>query len=400
VGKCVTRKMEIERVKKEYEELLEKLSDPELISDWPTSTKVFNPEASDRRATAGKEKVDELRSSSRFANARVFEELLKRKRFIEQIIEKEKELKELKDKIEENKSIISAREDVELISLAETEIAQFQDREKILVKELKKSLVALESQPVQPCAKAVIVEIRAGTGGEEAALFAANLFKMYSKYGQSLGCRQKVLESRPTGLGGLKEIIFELSNGDVFSKMKYEAGVHRVQRIPQTEKVGRIHTSTASVAVLPKPKKTEIKIRPEDLRIDFYRASGPGGQYVNKRETAVRITHLSTGLVVTSQTERNQLQNKENAMAILEAKLLARKEEEELQKIGGKRKAQIGWAKRAEKIRTYNFPQDRVTDHRIEKSFHDIEGIINGKLKPIIQALQKKRVKQNSQFLF
>ena len=171
--------------------------------------------------------------------------------------------------------------------------------------------------------------------------------------------------------------------------MKYEAGVHRVQRIPITEKGGRIHTSTVTVAVLPKPKKTQIKIKPDDLKIDFYRASGPGGQYVNRRETAVRITHLPTGIVVTSQTERNQLQNKENAMSILGARILEKKETEEMNKVSNERKAQIGWAQRAEKIRTYNFPQDRITDHRIKKTFHNIEGIMNGKLDLIIKVLSK-----------
>lgn len=235
----------------------------------------------------------------------------------------------------------------------------------------------------------IIVEIRAGAGGQESALFAADLFKMYSKYAAFQGWKQKILDSHPTEVSGFKEIIFELSNSDVFSKLKYEGGVHRVQRIPKTEKSGRIHTSTATVAVLPKPKVTEIKIKPDEIKIDFYRSSGPGGQYVNKRETAVRITHLSTGLVVTSQTERNQLQNKENALSILAARLLDKKEQEQLIKMGGERKAQIGWAQRAEKIRTYNFPQDRVTDHRIKKSWHNIEKIMEGKLDSIIKALQK-----------
>ncbi|PIQ06995.1 MAG: peptide chain release factor 1, partial [Candidatus Nealsonbacteria bacterium CG18_big_fil_WC_8_21_14_2_50_37_10] len=230
--------------------------------------------------------------------------------------------------------------------------------------------------------------IRAGTGGEEASLFAGDLFRMYSKYGESCGWQQKTLDSHPSELRGFKEIIFELKDGNVFSKMKYEGGVHRVQRIPETEKGGRIHTSTASVAVLLKPKKTEIKINPQDLKIDFYGSSGPGGQYVQKRHTAVRITHLPTGIIVTSQTERNQLENKENAMAILEAKLLERKETAELEKLGEERRSQIKWAKRAEKIRTYNFPQDRVTDHRIKKSWHNIEDIMAGRLESIIKALQ------------
>jgi len=236
----------------------------------------------------------------------------------------------------------------------------------------------------------IIVEIRAGTGGEEAALFAKDLFRMYSKYAVSSGWQQKILDSKPTELGGLKEITFEVSGSNVFSKMKYEGGVHRVQRIPQTEKKGRIHTSTATVAILPKPKKAQIQIKPEEMRIDFFRASGPGGQYVNKRETAVRITHLPTGLVVTSQTERSQYQNKENALAILEAKLLEKKEEKDLEKLGQERKTQIKWAKRSEKIRTYNFPQNRITDHRAKKSWHNLEDIVEGKLGTIIKALTKK----------
>ncbi len=197
------------------------------------------------------------------------------------------------------------------------------------------------------------------------------------------------MNSHHIGVGGYKEIIFEFKNGHVFSKMKYEGGVHRVQRIPETEKSGRIHTSTASVAVLAKPKSSKTAIKPDELRVDYFRASGPGGQYVNKRETAVRITHLPSGIVVSCQTERNQLQNKESAMSILEAKILEKKEAEEAERIGGKRKAQIGWAMRAEKIRTYNFPQDRVTDHRIKKSFYNISGILAGDLDPIVEALKK-----------
>jgi len=352
----------IESIKKEYDELLNQLGNPELVSNWEK-----------------------------------YEELSKRKGVLEKIIEKEREIQETKKRIEENKIIILAKEDQELISLAETEINQLREKEKTLEKELGSLLQeGKERKADNPSAanpSAVIVEIRAGTGGEEAALFAGNLFKMYTKYGQSQGWKQRVLDSHPSELSGFKEIIFELKSagagrGDVFSKMKYEAGVHRVQRIPETEKSGRIHTSTTSVAVLIKPKKAEIKIRPDDLRVDFYGASGPGGQYVQKRHTAVRITHLPTGIIVASQTERNQLQNKENAMAILEAKLLEKKQKEEELKISGKRRTQIGGAKRAEKIRTYNFPQDRVTDHRIKKSWHNIQEIMDGNLEPIIKSLQ------------
>lgn len=235
----------------------------------------------------------------------------------------------------------------------------------------------------------VIVEIRAGTGGAESALFASNLFRMYSKYAASRGWSQKILESKPTEIGGFKEIIFEFSGRNAFSEIKNEGGVHRVQRIPKTEKKGRVHTSTTTVAVLAKPKKATIQIKPEDLRIDFYRASGPGGQYVNKRETAVRIIHLPTGLMASSQTQRSQAQNKENALAILEAKVSEEKERKDLESLGKTRKAQIKWAKRSEKIRTYNFPQNRITDHRIKKSWHNLEEIMDGDLKCIIKAFRK-----------
>ena len=249
------------------------------------------------------------------------------------------------------------------------------------------------AQPIQANAlkepEAVIIEIRAGTGGNEAGLFARDLFRIYSKYAQNQNWKQKVLDSNPTEVGGYKEIIFELNGGNVWPRMKQEGGVHRVQRIPKTEKAGRVHTSTATVAVLPKPKGTEVKINPADLRIDFYRSSGPGGQYVNKRETAVRITHIPSGLVVTSQTERNQQENKENALSILSARLLEKKSREEEERLGGNRKAQIGWAMRCEKIRTYNFPQNRITDHRIKKSWHNIDEIMDGNLEAIFKAFKK-----------
>ena len=229
-----------------------------------------------------------------------------------------------------------------------------------------------------------IIEIRPGAGGEEAALFAGDLFNMYSKYAQAKEWAQKILESKKTELNGIKEIIFELKGEGVYSKMRGEGGVHRVQRIPKTEKMGRVHTSTASVAVLLKPKSTEININPNDLRIDIYKSSGAGGQNVNKRETAVRITHIPTNIVVSSQTQRNQLQNKENAMAILQAKLLEKKLSEESNAIGGDRKTQIGSAMRSEKIKTYNFPQNRLTDHRIKKSWHNLEEIMQGKLDKVL----------------
>ena len=238
--------------------------------------------------------------------------------------------------------------------------------------------------------ESVIIEIRAGVGGEEAALFARDLFRMYSRFAQKQGWGIRILDLKESDLGGIKELTFELKGENTYSKMKWEGGVHRVQRIPKTEKSGRIHTSTATVAILRKPKiEDNITINPDDLEIDYYKASGPGGQYVNKRMTAVRIKHLPTGIVVTCQTERSLYQNKEAALEILKAKLLERKEIENLEKLTKERREQIGWAMRAEKIRTYNFPQDRVTDHRIKKNFFDIEEIMDGNLEPILNALEK-----------
>jgi peptide chain release factor 1 len=347
---------DIREIKDEYNDILKQLADPELISDWGKS-----------------------------------DEILKRKNYLEKIINKEKEIKDLEGEIEENKTILKSQEEKELFSLAETEITQLEEKKRILEGEFKALLT--EPQRKGDTIKAVIVEIRAGAGGEEASLFVADLFKMYSKYAALQNWKERILDSRPSSLNGFKEIIFEISGAEVFSKMKTEAGVHRVQRIPATEKSGRIHTSTASVAVLPKPQKGKINISSSDLKIDTYKASGPGGQYVNKRMTAVRVTHLPTGLVITSQTERNLQQNRENALSILEAKLLEKKELETSTKIGQERRSQIGKAQRAEKIRTYNFPQNRVTDHRIKKSFHNMEEIMEGKLEPITEILSKAEAK-------
>lgn len=236
----------------------------------------------------------------------------------------------------------------------------------------------------------VIVEIRAGTGGEEAALFAGVLFEMYKKYAAFQGWQAAVLDYNRTTLGGYKSAVFELSGRNVLQKMEYESGVHRVQRIPETEKSGRVHTSTATVAVLPKAKETDIEIKPDEIEVSFYRSGGPGGQNVNKVSTAVRILHKPSGLVVSSQEERSQARNKERALEILRAKLLDIKRRQEKGAITEERRRQIGSAERAEKIRTYNFPQDRITDHRIKKSWGNIEKILEGNLDPIIEELNKQ----------
>jgi peptide chain release factor 1 len=244
-----------------------------------------------------------------------------------------------------------------------------------------------EAQALSP--DSVIVEIRAGAGGQESALFAADLFRMYSRYAAIKGWKTATLDSQPTELGGFKQITFEINSKEAYPKMQYEGGVHRVQRIPETEKQGRVHTSTASVAVLPKAKKTEMVLNPADLRVEVSKSGGPGGQNVNKRMTAVRIVHIPTGLAVASQTERNLQQNKESAMAILAAKLKEIKDEQEAKNLGDKRRSQIKGAMRSDKIRTYNFPQDRITDHRVKESFHNIESIMEGNMDQITEALKE-----------
>lgn len=241
----------------------------------------------------------------------------------------------------------------------------------------------------------VIMEIRAGTGGEEAALFASELFQMYKRFAEKKKWETEILDESKSDLGGYKEVIFKIKGAKAYKTLQFESGVHRVQRIPKTEKSGRIHTSTASVAILPEAREVDIEINPQDIVLDFSRSGGAGGQNVNKVETAVRITHLPTGITVRSQESRSQQKNRERAMEILRSKLLAIKMQEEEKKISSWRKEQIGTGDRSEKIRTYNFPQDRVTDHRIKKSWHNLESVMTGNIETIIEELSAK-AKTNS----
>ncbi len=237
------------------------------------------------------------------------------------------------------------------------------------------------------------MEIRAGTGGEEAALFAGSLYEMYRKYATTQEWDTELLSTSPSELGGFKEIVFEINGGGAYKKLKQESGVHRVQRIPETEKQGRIHTSTATVAVLPKVEEEKVEIKPQDIKLEFSRSSGAGGQNVNKVETAVRIIHIPTGVVVASQEGRSQQKNRERAMRLLRSRLYEARRSAEEAKVAAERKQQIGTADRSEKIRTYNFPQDRVTDHRINQSFHNIEKIMEGDISQVVEALQSYSTK-------
>lgn len=236
--------------------------------------------------------------------------------------------------------------------------------------------------------KGIILEIRAGAGGDEAGIFAADLYRMYTKYAQSQGWGFSVLNANRTTVGGFKEVIVEINGLGAYEQLKNESGVHRVQRVPKTEKNGRVHTSTASVAVLPKVEATEVKINPQDLQFDVARASGPGGQNVNKRETAIKLTHIPTGIVVISQTERSQSQNREIALEILRARLFEKTRNDQMAQLDQERRAQIGTADRSEKIRTYNYPQNRITDHRINKSWHELETIMDGKMDKIVKVFR------------
>jgi peptide chain release factor 1 len=317
------------------------------------------------------------------SNPKQLQKLARERASIEDVVTKYREYEATSRSLEETKEMLHDRLDEEMKALVKQEIENLESRLENLSQDLKLALLPKDENDE----KDIIMEIRAGTGGDEAGLFAADLFRMYSRYAQAKGWDVDIININESGIGGFKEIIFEIKGEGAFSRLKYERGVHRVQRVPVTEASGRIHTSTATVAVLPEADEVEVDIDPDDLRIDIFHSGGAGGQNVNKVATAVRITHLPTGMVVTCQDERSQLRNKTKALAVLRARLLdieRRKQEEEMVK---QRRSQVGTGERAEKIRTYNFPQDRVTDHRIGLTLHNLERILGGDFDHLIDAL-------------
>ncbi|NLM50059.1 MAG: peptide chain release factor 1 [Clostridiaceae bacterium] len=348
-------------IEEKYEDLSAKISDPAYMADMDTWRKLC------------KEHSD-----------------------LTPIVEKYREYKKAKEAENEAKELLNEKLDKEFREVVEEELEKSREKIEKISEELK--ILLLPKDPNDE--KNVIVEIRGGAGGEEAALFAAELFRMYTMYAESRRWRVEVLSSNETGMGGYKEIIFMIEGQGAYSRLKYESGVHRVQRVPETESGGRIHTSTVTVAVLPEVEEVEVEINPNDLRIDVFRAGGPGGQCVNTTDSAVRITHLPTGLVVSCQDEKSQHKNKDKAMKILRSRLYELMLQEQNEKLAQERKSQVGTGDRSERIRTYNFPQGRVTDHRINLTLYKIDSVLNGDLDEIIDGLithyQSERLKEES----
>ena len=325
----------------------------------------------------------EVSSPDIIADQQKFRSLCKEQADIAPIVEKFREYKAEKERVDEAKQMLEEKLDSDFRELVQSEYDEGREKLASLEKELR--ILLLPKDPNDE--KNVIVEIRGGAGGDEAALFAADLLRMYSMYAESKRWKVEILNMNATGLGGIKEVSFEISGTGAYSRLKYDSGVHRVQRIPTTESGGRIHTSTVTVAVLPTVEEVEVEINPNDLRIDVFRAGGPGGQCVNTTDSAVRITHIPTGLVVSCQDEKSQHKNKEKAMKILRSRLYDLMQEEQNTQIAQQRKSQVGTGDRSERIRTYNFPQGRVSDHRIGLTLHKLDAVLSGELDEIIDAL-------------
>jgi len=347
----------LEELEKKYEELNKNLSDPKIIS-----------------------------------NQSKFQEYAKMHSDISKAVIKYKEYKGIVKEIDENSKLFSEEKDIEFKKLISEELEKLKEKKSNLEKELKVIMFPEDPHDSKNC----IAEIRAGAGGDEAALFAGDLFRMYSRFAENNRWKTDVMSSSPTGIGGFKEIIFSIIGKGVYGKLKYESGVHRVQRVPVTESSGRLHTSTVTVAILPEAEEVEVNINPNDLRIDTFHSTGHGGQSVNTTDSAIRITHIPSGLVVSCQDEKSQFKNKAKALKVLRARLLDKAEREKHEKLALKRKNQVGTGDRSERIRTYNFPQNRITDHRIGLNLHNLEEILEGNLNNLVSTLSEK-LKQSSE---
>ncbi len=339
---------QLEKIEKRYKEIDERMAHPEVATD-----------------------LNQLQS------------LAQERASLDEVVSKYQEYKKSLKELEDVKSMHVTGLDEDMTSLVKQEIETLENRLEELSQDLKLALLPRDPNDE----KDIIMEIRAGAGGNEAALFAADLFRMYSRYAQTRGWETEIISMNESGIGGFKEIIFEIRGKGAFSRLKYERGVHRVQRVPITESSGRIHTSTATVAVLPEAEEVDIEISSDDLKIDIFHSGSAGGQNVNKVATAVRMTHLPTGMVVTCQDERSQLQNKTKAMSVLRARLMDIEQQKQDEQITSDRRSQVGTGERAEKIRTYNFPQDRVSDHRINLNFHNLPRVMDGEIDELIDAV-------------
>src|SRR5438477_4810829 len=337
----------------------------------------------------------EIADPSLFENRKRASDIMREHSSVKQLLAQWDALETAREQLDQNREL-AASSDVEIAAMADDEIPDLQKR----VAELEREFQIALLPPDENENRDAIVEIRAGTGGSEAAIFAADLYRMYNRYAESAGLKVEDLESSSSELGGLKESIFRVSGESVFRKLRYESGVHRVQRVPATEAQGRIHTSTATVAVLPEAEDIDLELKPDDLRIEVSRAGGPGGQGVNTTDSAVQVMHIPTGMIVRCQDGRSQIKNKDRALSILRARLLEHKQREEAEKYSAQRRGQIGTGGREEKIRTYNFPQNRVTDHRVGLTLYNLDRVMDGDLGELIQSLQAadvaERLKESS----